>query len=163
MEFAAWLDTAWTCGVPLLAVETNEQLWDAQRVVAWAQGRKMVHAQWERLGGVIGEAGSVVNTEQPERFVAWLQGVGEGIVIVAQWQAAFWSSPSVVQGVLNLREHYKSDGSMLILVGQQMQLPAVLVGSFLTWEMSLPGTEELTEIVQQVGQNGFAALGYECR
>jgi hypothetical protein len=60
----------------------------------------------------------------------------------------FWTDPNVIQGIWNLRDKLKPQGSMLVLlVSSGAILPPELAGDFLVLDESLPSADELGKIV----------------
>lgn len=60
----------------------------------------------------------------------------------------FWTDPNVIQGIWNLRDKFKPNGNMLILlVSSGAILPPELTGDFLVLDEALPTVDELAKIV----------------
>ncbi|MEA2735527.1 MAG: hypothetical protein QOE14_1978 [Humisphaera sp.] len=58
-------------------------------------------------------------------------------------------SPSVIQGIWNVRDVFKSDRRMLVLLGPSIDLPAELAGDVVVLDEPLPAPETLREIIEE--------------
>jgi len=65
-------------------------------------------------------------------------------------------TPAVLQGVWNLRDEYKQDGRMLILLSVGLQLPSALKDDVLVMDEPLPDAEQLKTIVVEQDQAATA-------
>ena len=75
----------------------------------------------------------------------------EDAILITSNFHRFWSDPSVVQGIWNLRDQFKADGrTLLMLVSPGTRLPDELAHDVLVVEQPLPGQSELEEVVQEM-------------
>lgn len=63
-----------------------------------------------------------------------------------------------LQGVWNLRDEFKADRRMLILLGRDSEVPAELEGDVVTLDEELPQPEELERIVRSIDESASDAL-----
>lgn len=73
-----------------------------------------------------------------------------------QWLKA-QDAPDVLQGVCNLREVFKQDGRMLVLLATDLTLPAALKDDVVVLDDPLPGTEQLEQIVREIDEAASSA------
>lgn len=63
----------------------------------------------------------------------------------------FWSDPAVIQGIWNLRDRFKPNGNMLILlISSGAILPPELANDFLVLDEILPTVKDLEKIVENI-------------
>lgn len=62
----------------------------------------------------------------------------------------FINSPAFIQAIWNLRDDFKSNFRMLVLLGNQIKLPTELEHDFIYLDQDLPDDDELSEIITSV-------------
>jgi len=73
----------------------------------------------------------------------------ESIIVILQ-AGAYIERPEVQQGVWNLRDLFKQDRRMLILMDAGLQLPAFIKDDIVLMEDPLPGPDELKAIITDI-------------
>ena len=160
MTMVEWVGLARRRGCPLLAVDTPEPL-GAMGLLA-DQARMQDGTAWawdcaEGLSALTRRAEEYESEEEcqpPEELLAWALHAPADGMILAQWHEEYWQDVVVRQGVLNLRDPFKRNGRTLVLVGRGMKVHAGLASEFLEYEESLPGSEELEQVVRQIEKDG---------
>lgn len=71
----------------------------------------------------------------------------------------FVQDAGVVQGMMNLRDEFKGNGRMLVLVGAAINLPPEIASDVIHWTEPLPDDEKLAGIVAE--QVGTAVANFE--
>lgn len=80
-----------------------------------------------------------------------LEFANEDVVCFLHNPHLVWSDPRVIQGVWNLRDRYKADGNLLVLlIGAGDILPTELQQDVLVLDEPLPTRDELVQIVQDM-------------
>jgi hypothetical protein len=62
----------------------------------------------------------------------------------------FLKDSQVLQGIFNLRDTFKQDGRMLVLLSHDVEVPPELVGSILDYQEPLPTDDEIGELADAV-------------
>lgn len=83
-------------------------------------------------------------------------GTPEDTVILVENGQYISMEPDVSQALLNLRDPFKEDGRMLILLGPAMQFPPETLNDVVIIEETMPGEERLAEIITQTYVAGSA-------
>jgi hypothetical protein len=161
------------CGTPLVAVQTADTCATIRRLTdCFGKGDKHPCVSWDVIRGLQGmnEAGVVAMQEwskavnlQPEEFAGPFQIVGKlaasmparTILFVHNAQRHVQDAAEV-QCVCNMRDLFKCDFRMLVLVGPQFALPVELQHDVITLDEPLPGTEELGRIVKEIHKSASA-------
>lgn len=164
LDLIARLRHARRVSVPLVNVNTADQLALIKRLTKSLNGDGTPVVAWDILRGCwpVNEAG---------RAVARLTGEGDDDVTVGNPAAmlskarefpantiAFMvnmdqylkaeDTPAVVQGVANLRDEWKQDGRMLVMLAPSLKLPVALKNDIVVIEDPLPEAGELRAIVE---------------
>lgn len=165
-----WLTRARKRGCPLLAVSTPESLGTVEMIRVWSCMQQGMAWAWDCASGLtpMTEQAQAYGCEEhacePDAMLAWASSIPTQSCVVAHWQGEFWHDARVRQGVLNLRDQYKASKRTLILVGRHLQVPASVRSDFVLWDDALPGTAELSRIVQAIedstGCAGLSASGF---
>ena len=80
-----------------------------------------------------------------------------------RWWNDHANGAGVVQGIWNLRDKFKANGRMLVMLTSSDQLPAELKNDVVLLNEPLPDSDRLTEVVKALeksGKQGFA--GFKC-
>ena len=158
-------------GVPLIAVETSDPYATMQQVVSSLNGNPKAIVAWDYSRNVWGVNDSgkqrvasipdVATITLPEllmKFVEWPAGT---VAFIANAHL-FWTDAPILQGIQNLRDVFKANGSTLILLCTSAQtLPQELRYDVVVVEDPLPTVAELNQIV--VETINAAAKGAESR
>lgn len=170
-NFAKQFIAARRVSTPLVAVRTPDPASTMRSIIATLKKPTDKEApipllHWCIMNGLVGlttkgkfEAAKVLEGGQPEmvsnipmdalRYIAKLgKDGGEDAIIFMANAARFWTAPEVVQGIWNLRDQFKAQGSMLVMLTTTgATLPAELAEDVLVLDEPLPTIEELGAIV----------------
>jgi hypothetical protein len=151
-------------GVPLLCVRTFDAKSTIDRIkslktstayslLAWdtMKGAYHINPEGEKaLANGCAKAGiSIEATRVLEELLTVAQYLPEDSIIFIHNAHLFWSNaPSVIQGIWNLRDRFKSLGNMLImLTGSGAILPNEIASDTLVLDEPLPSVEELAQCI----------------
>lgn len=174
MKWIEKLRHARRVSVPLVAINTPDPA-STMRAVAQAfggNGEPVPVVAWDVCRGVrpVNEAGREVaamsgdgdddNTiGQPAMLLAKAIDYPANTIVFMQNAPAYFDvSPAIPQGIWNLRDVYKQDRRMLILLGADVQLPPSLKDDVVVLDEPLPDDAQLGEIVQECDQARGVAL-----
>jgi hypothetical protein len=123
-------------------------------------------AQWDRVRGLHGvnDAGTaavsklladtglqVPATVEPHIALAVVEDAEGDLVLFIHNAHLYWEDPAVLQATVNLRDKYKANGNMIILmIAPGTTLPPELNNDFLLLEEPLPTRAEIKSIVTTV-------------
>jgi ATPase family protein associated with various cellular activities (AAA) len=153
---------------PLVAIETPDP---AATIVAVCDGiqTKVPKIAWDVAGGLRGlnEPGCTVVKQlageqdptvgNPSETVRLAARLPEGSMLFLQMANRFLvDAPMFIQGVWNLRDVFKQNHRMLILLGPEIPLPAELTGDVVVFDEPLPDPAALRRIIQE--QHDLAEL-----
>lgn len=96
--------------------------------------------------------GVVPGANPTEALVMASKFKGRSIMFFANAQR-FLESPSVIQAISNLRDLYKTDNRMLILMGPAIVLPVELAQDIMVLDEPLPDSKQISEIIQKVHED----------
>jgi len=154
--------------VPILGIETPDPQVTVYEIAK--ESSDFPVAQWDIVRGMLPltEKGrdlvsQVCGSEPPEYVtvdpVNVLQRLGKitmtDVVVLMHNAPAFFNSAQFVQAVWNLRDKFKSDGSMLVLLAPSIRLPSYIKNDVMVIEEPLPDVNELRTIVNEI----FRAAG----
>jgi hypothetical protein len=89
------------------------------------------------------------STVGPTDALVLAAGMADDSVLVFSNAHRFWHDPAVAQGIWNLRDHFKSTGSMLVLLAAPgAALPTELSQDVLVLDEPLPSADDLARIVK---------------
>ena len=155
------------CSTPLVAVTTPDQWACIEEIVAAMNGKTPV-IQWDTLRGFMGrneEGARAKHRFAQENFEGHLgpalkqaESMPEGCVLIIVNAHRHLDDPMQIQGVLNLRDGYKTNKRTLVLVGPGLTLPSELQGDIVSFDEPLPGPEQLGKIIKGL----HSASGIEC-
>jgi len=165
MHWLEKLKHARRVSVPLVAINTPDP-GSTIRSIAKAfgsNGEPVPMVQWDVCRGVqaINEAGREVammtgdgeedmTIGQPVVFLNKAADYPDGTIAFVLNAQAYWdASPAVPQGCWNLRDQYKANRRMLVLLGGDVQPPSCLKDDIVLLDEPLPNDEELTAIVKE--------------
>ena len=87
------------------------------------------------------------STVGPTDALVLAAGMADDSVLVFSNAHRFWHDPAVAQGIWNLRDHFKSTGSMLVLlVAPGAALPTELSQDVLVLDEPLPSADDLAQL-----------------
>jgi hypothetical protein len=144
--------------VPLVAITTPDPAATIEAIVQGMNGdapvvvwdiAKGMRARNEAAKAVIAEAApemdpTVANPSELTRAAARFP---EKSIVFMHLANRWLADPGLVQGIWNLRDEFKSDHRMLILLGPAIELPAELAGDVVVFDEPLPDPERLGQIV----------------
>ena len=149
-------------GAPILAIQSADQLTTVQSLQAGLDGSAPL-IQWDCVRGFLalnkpGQAAlaGVMRDADPNKFVSpraaliALQEVEENSIIVLLNAQRMIDDFAVLQGVMNLRDAFKSNNRTLILLGPDFRLPVELTADVLTVDEPLPSPDEVKAIAVEV-------------
>lgn len=137
--------------------------WDVIRGLRPAFDSNCAKAALAGLGSAVEEAQHPI---EAARVAARLPGDGElrmvdgdgnttnsstrGTVLFFHLANRWLGEPALIQAIWNLRDEFKHNGRMLVLLGPSIELPAELAGDVIALDEPLPAAEQLVEIVAHV-------------
>jgi hypothetical protein len=153
------------CGTPLVAIQTADTCATIQRVSgAYNKSEKIGCIQWDVVRGfmALDEVGkgrmaemlakSGMNPEDCSGTVVVCCKVAtdmpQDTLLFIHNAQRHMENIGEIQSMCNLRDTFKSNRRMLVLVGPQMKLPVELQTDVVTLDEPLPGKEELAKIVK---------------
>lgn len=149
-------------GAPILAIQSADQLTTVQSLQAGLNGSAPL-IQWDCVRGFLalnkpGQAAlaGVMRNADPNKFVSpraaliALQEVEENSIIVLLNAQRMIDDFAVLQGVMNLRDVFKSNNRTLILLGPDFRLPVELTADVLTVDEPLPTPDEVKATAVEV-------------
>ncbi len=118
---------------------------------------------WDVVRGYVGlnESGENVLTQNPGMENATknnplggltsAQELPGGVILFFQNYQLYTNAPAVVQATWNLRDTYKTNQRMIVLLGPEIKLPEALAqGDVVQFEDPLPNAEQLQAVVQRM-------------
>ncbi len=174
MTFIKSFQSAHEVSTPLLAVRTfdNRSTIDSIKSHVKASNddeNAIALVQWDCVKGVSGinQSGfdrtkkaikdsnsNIELTLSLRETLRVLNYIGEDVIVFISNAHLFWNEPEVIQGIWNLRDPFKSDGSMLVLlVSSGSILPSELSHDFLTLDEPLPTEDKITKIITDTFEN----------
>jgi hypothetical protein len=162
-EFCTAVKAARRVGTPLVAVHTADPASAIYQISTSVNGKNTETPLiiWDFIGGLQGrnEAGkSAIARVMGENSAAL--GPGDLLTIAKRIAAdtvlflhnpqRFWEQPDVVQGIWNLRDGFKADGQMLVLLTPPCAaLPIELQNDVMVLEEPLPSIDDLAQLVTE--------------
>ncbi|MFA5262218.1 MAG: AAA family ATPase [Opitutaceae bacterium] len=108
-----------------------------------------------------GDRDDDITIGQPAIFLSRAEKYPENTIVFYQNAPAYFAlSPRVEQGVWNLRDAYKANHRMLVMLGSDHQLPTGLINDVVVLDELLPSDDELLAIVRDCDGSRVAA-GYD--
>lgn len=146
-------------GVPLVAIQTADQIALVKSLVAGINGKSPI-VLWDQLSGLsagndLGETAltALIGPNDPTMFrslpevLLAAKDLPERSALVIQNAHQFIDAGPVIQGAMNVRDIYKNTRRTLVLVGTQFKLPAELSQDVIVLTEALPEPAEITAIV----------------
>jgi len=153
------------CSCPIVAIETPDPAATIDEIVAVVKGAAV--AQWDLVRGLRGvnkAAQSALVDVNPDATVSPVEALAalagkapEDSVTFMMNAHHHLADPGVAQAVWNLRDEFKGNGRMLVLLGPAFQLPSELAGDVVVLDEPLPTRDDLSAIVTKQYENGEVA------
>jgi len=161
MKLIESVAAAHRCGVPLLGIATPDPAATIRNIadnvspdcpkVAWdvVNGYKPVNQSGQQIVGDLGGCdGNVMSA-----IKAAANAPDETMLFVLM-SNRFYSMPPVIQAIWNLRDKFKANGRMLILIGHSMaDLPPELARDVVVLDEPLPNDAELSQVVSDLAES----------
>lgn len=158
------LRRAWVASVPIVAIKTSDlqgcvaaikaTLKDAHRGGKEFQTKPLSVAEWDVMTGLSGACKSIVGSGSGADFVnpaeVLLQAtkLPESSVLIVENMNAFIDRPDVIQAIANLREPFKLQRRMLVIVGcGKYSLPDSLRNDVVEIEDRLPKSDAIKSMI----------------
>ena len=169
---------AYLVSTPLVSIATPDPSGPVDAVtrevvdVQAKNGKHGVMLQWDAVRGmtsatdenVVGDLNSLSDNNpdvlrNPVEMLSRIVRIEKGSVVFihnAHLLIAPDGKPTIdiVQGIQNIRDHFKRDQRMLVLLSPGMTMPRELVHDVMTYEESLPDADALAMIVRSVYEAG---------
>lgn len=143
---------------PIVAVNTPDPAATIKAICAAIEGAKEIpKAAWDVVQGIQGlnppgEEFARDNTgTEGSAYAAFTMArkLPAGGVLFIHMAPRFLGEPMEVQALWNLRDQFKANQRMIVLLGKQIALPAELVDDVTTFDEPLPTESELASIVDK--------------
>lgn len=151
------LKAARRVSVPIVAIQTPDPAATVEAVCEAINGESP-KLQWDLVRGftslndagqtAIADASSTDTTFNPIAALVAAEKLPRESVLFFHLAHRLIVDQIVLQAVWNLRDKFKLDRRMLILLGSQFQLPAELSGDVVLLDEPLPDAKQLTKIVR---------------
>ncbi len=165
-KFQTQFRTARRAGTPIVVVRSADSVSSVQSITLALNGKQdsIPLIQWDVMRGISGINGrgkdvvaEVLNGQQAEMVSArptdclgLAQSLPGDCILFAHNLQLFWQDAPVIQAILNLRDRFKGQGSMLVsLAVSGSTLPAELTEHSLVLDEALPSAAELAAIVAE--------------
>lgn len=165
-RFQTQFRTARRAGTPIVVIRSADAVSSVQSVLVALNGKQdsIPLLQWDIMRGLqgINELGKSVAADalngqaaemvsgRPTDCLGLAQNLPQDCILFCHNLQLFWQDGPVIQAVLNLRDRFKGNGSMLVsLAVSGSTLPAELTEHSLILDESLPTAEELAVIVAE--------------
>lgn len=170
MECYERLIKCYKVGVPLVTLETADpgaaidQIKTAIEAMLTAPGGdglvKPKIIAWNCVAGVsalnsggaeaVGKLGNDAKSLHPVQFLGSLLKVPEGTVVIMHNAHRFLHDIAVVQAIWNLRDSFKANAQMLIMLGAGFRLPVELQNDVIQLVEPLPSQVRLSSVVREL-------------
>lgn len=100
----------------------------------------------EAIGKMVGDSQDNIIGNPTGMLVAAMKLPENGIIFM-HLANRFMGDPSVVQAIWNLRDRFKQNRRMLVMMGPSIDLPPELAGDVVVFDEPLPDAEQLGEII----------------
>lgn len=161
-EFRSVFKAARRAGTPLVAVRTADPASAMAQVMASLNGKSEIPVViWDILNGLTGRnepgkaaVGRLVGENAgplgPADSLAAAQKIARDAVLFFLNPQRVWEQIDVIQGIWNLRDVFKANGQMLVLISTPgASLPPELQSDVMVIDEPLPSAEELAVLVQE--------------
>jgi len=102
------------------------------------------------IAKVVGDGGRDPSIGNPPKAAELAMKLPEDVVLFVLMADRFMANPMFIQAVWLLRDAYKMDHRMAVLLSPGIDLPPELAGDVLVFDEPLPGADELREIIREV-------------
>lgn len=155
------LKAARRSGVPLIAITTMDQPATVDAIdsainecpkVAWdcLNGLRPLNTEGKSAVAALGEA-AVKESIRPALAMKCLTKIAANTIVFVYNGHAFLNEAPVLQGVQNLREAFKENKRMLVLLGPSfVEMPLGLTADVVTLEQPLPTDDELRKVITEL-------------
>lgn len=146
--------------VPILSITTADPGETIAAITKAANPAPVI--AWDIVRGFLGhnESGIVAvksligeldpTKSDPQLAIELALRLPEGAVLFVHLAPEWLKFPGFVQAVWNLRDQYKGNHRLLVLLGVQLTLPAALTNDVISFDEPLPAPEELAAIVEEL-------------
>ncbi len=161
-EFRSVFKAARRAGTPLVAVRSADPASAMAQVVACLNGKSEIPVVvWDILNGLTGRnepgkaaVGKLVGENAgplgPADALAAVQKIARDAVLLFLNPQRVWEQVDVLQGIWNLRDVFKANGQVLVLISTPgASLPAELQSDVMVIDEPLPSAEELAALVRE--------------
>jgi hypothetical protein len=161
-EFRSVFKAARRAGTPLVAVRTADPASAMAQVMASLNGKSEIPVVvWDILNGLTGRnepgkaaVGKLVGENAgplgPADALAAAQKIARDAVLFFLNPQRVWEQVDVLQGIWNLRDVFKANGQMLVLISTPgASSPAELQSDVMVIDEPLPSAEELAALVRE--------------
>jgi len=153
--------------VPIVAINTPDPA-STMSEVCTAINSESPKIEWDLLSGLSGrndaganvvaqlidsDLGDETKHNPTECLVKAIDLPSRCVLFVHMASRWLIDQPSFVQALWNLRDRFKRDGRMIVLLGKQFQIPTELVDDIVLIDEPLPSPEQLSVIVSQQHEN----------
>jgi hypothetical protein len=161
MKLIEGLTAAHKCGVPLVGVATPDPAATVRSIcehvapdspkVIWdiVNGFKPANAAGQYAVGDLGDAAAT----NPLAAIKAAANAPDETMVIILMANRFYSMPPVMQAVWNLRDQFKTNGRMLVMIGHSMaDLPPELARDVVVFDEPLPTDEQLKQVVNDLAE-----------
>jgi len=147
---------------PIVAVNTPDPAATIKAICTAINDQEIPKVAWDIVQGNVGLnppgkewAASEGQGTQGSAYAACLQGrlLPPGGMLFIYFAPWWLVEPPTLQALWNLRDAYKSNQRMIVLLGKQITLPAELCDDVTTFDEPLPTEAELAAIVERQHDN----------
>jgi len=135
-------------GYPAIYINTTE----SDRAIKSIHADKYESFAWDCLQGIVSPETNrtIEDIIDPLGALNWLSDRQESILIVQNFHH-FLGSVEIIQAITNNIHIYKGIGSCLVMAGPHLTLPPEIEKYFTILDFTLPSTQDLTVIMQELG------------
>lgn len=162
LDLVPKIQAAQRAGVPIAAVNTFDQPATCSLLAKALNGKRPVLA-WDFVRGVYGKnedgvselarlGGDTVQQEtalNPLKVLDIARQLKAGSVLFYLNANRYLADGAVCQALMNLRDEFKADQSMVVLLGLGITLPPEIATDVVQWTEPLPDDDKLLEIVTE--------------
>lgn len=161
-EFRSVFKAARRAGTPLVAVRTADPASAMAQVMASLNGKSDISiVVWDILNGLMGRnepgkaaVGKLVGENAgplgPADALVAAQKIARDAVLFFLNPQRVWEQIDVLQGIWNLRDVFKANGQMVVLISTPgASLPAELQSDVMVIDEPLPSADELADLVRE--------------
>ena len=161
--------------VPLVAVCTTDPAATTTAIFSRVRGDQMVKLEWDCVRGITPRSdfskqwwdgnkpdGYDPSVGNPVALLTLAHKLPPGSVLIVHMINRFTSDASVVQAIWNLRDAFKTDRRMAILLGPSHHLPPELKDDVIVFDEPLPTEAELAAIVRTQHTNANLTADEPC-